>query len=665
MAEENELCTKYSFLLQPVRDLQKNWDIDISHLLEEFVEKLRELNDEAKSEDGKIKREEKFNFAEAAILIQGSTMVYGKKVEYVHELARGFYEQLRDKKTSRKGNIDNMEEEEDDVDEVAQQLDDPCELIQFTNLKSSDWKTLTLRNEAKPPTLLPQIPISLMPLADFEKTNVPLYSSRNTKELIGKKDDFIINTGFIHKSGALLLDLVNAKLLDDFVMQEQSCSIAAHADESMLQNDEQIDIVVDNEHNRSCTSEMEKVRRITSATNLNTLTGRDTSHVELVSDVAVDMRNSTTMNCAPVENKTDDLGCDGPEFVVTEDGEGSYHHPADEEAFDEAYEDEPVMDLFRLQKCKHAPYRVQFSCNFLPCKPSFVPELVEKRRLKKKEKLGLQTLSAFNNFLQQHVYYSLPKGNLHVLDNDFSVIFGKLIRNLEKHRMNVLKSRTSQHERLYEQSDDVRFDKDEVEVGEYEAANNGYSSDEYGSTSDVDDDGNLTFANMPNDDLQDRVRVSSLYMNFDDPDLVLKPAEQMTYQDLLKVHLQKYWSSAEETTSKLCKRVQQWEEKVQPLLEEEETRRDFNIHLYGSELLDQYESVGQIKNFAELVKNENEQYDISRYYLASLMLASTGNIELNLDCRTKHKKDGRNLLLKLLKKERHHQQFSESYRLPT
>lgn len=51
-----------------------------------------------------ISGEGKFNFAEAAILIQGSTMVYGKKVEYVHGLARDFYEQLRDKKTSRKRN---------------------------------------------------------------------------------------------------------------------------------------------------------------------------------------------------------------------------------------------------------------------------------------------------------------------------------------------------------------------------------------------------------------------------------------------------------------------------------------------------------------------------------------------------------------------------------
>ncbi|KAL3989358.1 hypothetical protein ACH3XW_27345 [Acanthocheilonema viteae] len=652
MAEDDELSTRYAFLLQPIRDLQKNWDIDISHLLEEFVERIRELSEQSGLDDEEIGEEDKFNFAEAAILIQGSTMVYGKKVEYVHGLARDFYEQLRDKKTFRKRNSDNMEHVEDDVDEYSQEPDDPCELIQFTNVRTVDWKTLMLKNEAKPPPLLAQIPISLMPLADFEKTNVPLYSSRNPKELIGKRDDFIINTGFIHESGALLLDLANAKLLNDFMVQEQCHGSSGNADVLMQQSNGQL---AGNEHVRSSTSEVEKVRRMTSATNLNTMTRRDTSHVELVSDgdVAIDMiRNSVSGNCVQEEDgETDNFGFDRPAFDNVVDDNDDDHHPADEEVFDGA-DDEPVMDLFRLQKCKHAPYRA--------CKPSFVPEQIEKRRLKRKEKLGLKTYSILNDFLQRYIYHSLPRRTAHVLDDDFSVIFGKLIRNLEKYRMNVIKERAMQHVELYQQSDES-----EMAVDEYGNVEGAYSDDEIEDAADIVDDGNLTFANMPNDALEDRVHVSSMYMNFDDPDLLLKPAEQMTYQDLLKVHLQKYWSSAEETTSKLCKRVQQWEEKIQPLLEEEETRREFNIHQYSTELLEQYEGIGQTKTFAELMENINTQYDISRYCLASLMLANTGNIEVDFDCETVRTKDGRGLALKLLKKERHHQQFSESHALST
>lgn len=45
-----------------------------------------------------------------------------------------------------------------------------------------------------------QLPMSLMPLAEFEKMNVALFARRNSKELIGQKDDFRINTGIVHKS---------------------------------------------------------------------------------------------------------------------------------------------------------------------------------------------------------------------------------------------------------------------------------------------------------------------------------------------------------------------------------------------------------------------------------------------------------------------------------
>lgn len=60
---------------------------------------------------------------------------------------------------------------------------------------------------------------------------------------------------------------------------------------------------------------------------------------------------------------------------------------------------------------------------FQACKPSFIPEQIEKRRLKRKEKLGLKTFSTLDDFLQRHVYHSLPKGT--IPNDDFSIIFGK------------------------------------------------------------------------------------------------------------------------------------------------------------------------------------------------------------------------------------------------
>lgn len=49
--------------------------------------------------------------------------------------------------------------------------------------------------------------------------------------------------------------------------------------------------------------------------------------------------------------------------------------------------------------------------------------------------------------------------------------------------------------------------------------------------------------------------------------------------------------------------MQQWEEKVEVLLEEEETRREFDIHQYGIELVEKYGSTGETKTFVEVFIN--------------------------------------------------------------
>jgi len=55
-------------------------------------------------------------------------------------------------------------------------------------------RSLLERLSNKPAPLLPIVPIAFIPLSDFEKTDVPLYTRTNSKEQIGKKDDFRINS---------------------------------------------------------------------------------------------------------------------------------------------------------------------------------------------------------------------------------------------------------------------------------------------------------------------------------------------------------------------------------------------------------------------------------------------------------------------------------------
>lgn len=42
MEREGDLQTRFAHLLQPIRDLAKNWDIDVATLLEEYLAEVSE-----------------------------------------------------------------------------------------------------------------------------------------------------------------------------------------------------------------------------------------------------------------------------------------------------------------------------------------------------------------------------------------------------------------------------------------------------------------------------------------------------------------------------------------------------------------------------------------------------------------------------------------------
>ncbi|XP_010548979.1 PREDICTED: condensin-2 complex subunit H2 [Tarenaya hassleriana] len=68
--------------VQPERDLEANWDVDLSDKLEEYLLKICSGEIMGNEDDGQIT----VNFAEAALLLQGSAQVYSKKVEYLYNL---------------------------------------------------------------------------------------------------------------------------------------------------------------------------------------------------------------------------------------------------------------------------------------------------------------------------------------------------------------------------------------------------------------------------------------------------------------------------------------------------------------------------------------------------------------------------------------------------
>lgn len=117
--------TKFKSLIQPIKDLATNWDINIAENLNEYLEELENIRISLDGGNNQL------NFAEAALLIQGSTAIYSKKVEYLHQLVLKSLEYISNKKTSVNKNNNEAGEKDKAAANQSTALDE--ELLTFGN----------------------------------------------------------------------------------------------------------------------------------------------------------------------------------------------------------------------------------------------------------------------------------------------------------------------------------------------------------------------------------------------------------------------------------------------------------------------------------------------------------------------------------------------------
>jgi len=158
------------------------------------------------------------------------------------------------------------------------------------------------------------------------------------------------------------------------------------------------------------------------------------------------------------------------------------------------------------------------------------------------------------------------------------------------------------------------------------------------------------------------------YQTEKDADLFL--LDQQTFQDLCRAHISKFAKGAEKYAAhtKLSKRVDDWQSRLAPILEEEEERPEFNIQQYGNRILtalqqdkaSQKENLRAPKgkqasaftsNFGCVLAPSCEKYEVCRLFLSSLMLCNSGNIrfgnctENDESCRVISSRDAFQIML--------------------
>ena len=119
-----------------------------------------------------------------------------------------------------------------------------------------------------------------------------------------------------------------------------------------------------------------------------------------------------------------------------------------------------------------------------------------------------------------------------------------------------------------------------------------------------------------------------------DSDLTEKSTEKQqtdSYEDLVLKRVSEYVAQSQDyiQSTELAKRVRIWHETLAPKLEEVEKRGDFDIHAYGTQILDKFPDDNRkttIK-FQDVISASSPE-EVPRLFLSTLMLANTQNLEI-------------------------------------
>ncbi|KAM7257682.1 hypothetical protein ACFE04_013423 [Oxalis oulophora] len=139
------------------RDLEANWEVDLAQKLEDYLLKICSGEITGTQDEANVVS---INFAEAALLLQGSVQVYSRKVEYLYNLVLHALEFLSQKRQQDQSESSQAQHEGEASNAAGEEegdlfwgLDDiPVE--SKTSLDSSASKDVNLNHFVKPPANL-------------------------------------------------------------------------------------------------------------------------------------------------------------------------------------------------------------------------------------------------------------------------------------------------------------------------------------------------------------------------------------------------------------------------------------------------------------------------------------------------------------------------------
>ncbi|XP_067387499.1 condensin-2 complex subunit H2 [Emydura macquarii macquarii] len=617
--------SRFLHLLQPIRDLTKNWEVDVAAQLGEYLEELDQI---CISFDG---GRTTMNFIEAALLIQGSACIYSKKVEYLYSLVYQALDFISNKKRDRQPT--SVGEDGTDADVSAEPRREEEEFLSLDDIKDTSVVSVDMRKDHPPNTvnIVPLTPMALVPPEEAEKRDNPLFSRKG--EILASRKDFRMNTCTPHVNGAFMLELAGHSPTQCFLARRQ-------------------------------------------AGDPGSATGGQTT---APGSGNAPMEVSACEMPVPVLNFSDNEGAAVPEGGAGDDDDdddagGGGFLPGDVEtspaAAEHIQQQKSAQDRKGYMLRERAPAvdpnaRIKEMLDpwqsldpfdsledkpFKKGRPFTVPRSLDDVPGGKRKRRVPSQLQDFMRWFTASEHDTADgrrtkkKGPTFA---DLEVLYWKQLkermavqRKLQR-RMGLLLGKHVAEEELREDAEEELNAMEEERIDDCLDHDGG--ADDFLEQEDVQPEAPEQLAEGD-----------------------LGPCEipdSLSYEDLVRKNVELFIANSQNYAREtvLSQRVRDWEDKMGPKLQEQEERATFDIHSYGDQLAASCGRLGEWHSFASLVAGK-PAFEVCRYMLASLQLANDYTVEINQQPGLEEAVD--TMRLRLLTQERAHERF-RTYAAPS
>ncbi|KAL4224510.1 Condensin-2 complex subunit H2 [Mactra antiquata] len=574
-----ETNARYAEILKPIKDLAKSWDVDIASNLDDYLDELEHTT--ISYDGGKTT----MNFAQAAMLIHSSTCVYSKKVECLYNLQLHVLELLANrKKLNQKSSVDK---DGNDADVQDLHDDDDDDFLSLDDIE--EGKNLHMKenfDSDQPFQFLPEVPLCLLPLENASKGDNPLLSQKG--EVLASINDFRMNTCYRHTSGTLLIDKSFIKLFED--------SVGRQTEVEVQQEDNSPDGITETEQNMD---------------------------IDVNQDIGDEMHVDHAGDNDDVDN--DDIGVlndisnvDNPDIPPETDEEMRLGLRRSERQ-----KEKVVVAKNRIDPWEKLKPDEGTSTGKKPFRAGTVyklcPGIEDKTKKRKRTKQPDVKIELLYKCIQKTLYshkQKFPKNQLKVPTfPEFEKFFWEEFKRRQTLKRAIIKK--GREELLIEENDDGDDDEEvDAPLLQLDAADD-----------DDDDIGDLVDDNLFQA-IDNALGRNESFMNHHSSPSDQGEENSFGYEQMVQKYVDEYMESAKKYAhvTEQSRRVSEWEDKVLPRLDEEETRPPFDINDYSTTIINDLDTNQTIK-FQQLVQGK-PIFEICRTFLASLMLANTTNVKI-------------------------------------